>query len=160
MSKMFFRNHHWGAPLRILWKDLGSYCTVRNKNSHNEINDKGNGEFDHTPGLSPLVGQWLPPPISCLAPGGCIHPRLHLKYVPSLVVFALLVVKSWRRACHTTIAFYGVPHWPRVIWKKDSGVLFHTLYVTITNSQLQKKRMLSVIHFNPSRSSFYRDIFC
>jgi len=40
----------------------------------------------------------------------------------------------------------------------DSGVLFHTLYVTVTNSQPQNKRMLIVIHFNPSRSFFYRDL--
>jgi len=44
--------------------------------------------------------------------------------------------------------------------KIDSGVLFHTLCVIITNSQRHKKRMLTVIHFNPSRSSFYtRDLF-
>jgi len=29
----------------------------------------------------------------------------------------------------------------------DSGVLFHTLYATITNSQRQKERMLIVVHF-------------
>jgi len=40
--------------------------------------------------------------------------------------------------------------------KKDSGVLFDTLCITITNSQLQKKRMLIVIHFNYPRS----EIFC
>jgi len=40
----------------------------------------------------------------------------------------------------------------------DLGVLFHTLYVTKTNSQRQKKIMLIVIYFNLSRSSFYRDI--
>jgi len=27
---------------------------------------------------------------------------------------------------------HWAPHWPRVIWKMDSGVLFHTLFVTIT----------------------------
>jgi len=40
----------------------------------------------------------------------------------------------------------------------DSGVLFYILYVTITNSQRQKKRMLIFIHFNTSRSFFYRDL--
>jgi len=34
----------------------------------------------------------------------------------------------------------------------DSGVLFHALYVTITNFQRHKKRILVVIHFNLSRS--------
>jgi len=33
----------------------------------------------------------------------------------------------------------------------DSGVLFHTLYATITNSQRHKKRMFNVTHCNPSR---------
>jgi len=37
----------------------------------------------------------------------------------------------------------------------DSGVLFHTLYVTITNFQHHEKRMLIVIHFNPSSSFFH-----
>jgi len=42
------------------------------------------------------------------------------------------------------------PHWPRVIWKMDSGVLFHEFYATITNSQPHKKRMLLDMHFNQS----------
>jgi len=54
---------------------------------------------------------------------------------------------------------YWVPHWPRVILKMDSGVLFHTLFVIITNFQRQKKRMLIVIHFNPSRSFLYADLW-
>jgi len=37
----------------------------------------------------------------------------------------------------------------------DRGVFFHTLYVKITNSQHHKKRVLIVIHFNPSRLFFY-----
>jgi len=40
----------------------------------------------------------------------------------------------------------------------DLGHLFYTLYVTITNSQRHKKRMFIVIHFNLSRSLFYRDL--
>jgi len=40
----------------------------------------------------------------------------------------------------------------------DSGVFFHTLYVTRTNSQRHKKRMLILIHFNLSRSFFYGDL--
>jgi len=40
----------------------------------------------------------------------------------------------------------------------DSGILFHTLYVTIINSQPQNKRMLIVIHFTHSRSFFYGDL--
>jgi len=42
MSKYFFRNNHWGAPLSIWGAELGCYGTVRNKNSHNETNEKGN----------------------------------------------------------------------------------------------------------------------
>ena len=38
--------------------------------------------------------------------------------------------------------------------ENHSGVLFHTLYVTITDSQRQKKRMLIVIHLKASRSFF------
>jgi len=30
---------------------------------------------------------------------------------------------------HTHITFLLRPHWPRVSWKIDSGLLFHTLYV-------------------------------
>jgi len=41
----------------------------------------------------------------------------------------------------------------------DSGVSFHALYVTTTNSQRHKKRILIVIYFNPSRSFFCRDLF-
>jgi len=52
-----------------------------------------------------------------------------------------------------------ISHWPPVIWKTDSVLLSHILYVTITNYQRHKKRMLMVIHFSPSRSFFYRD-FC
>ena len=57
-----------------------------------------------------------------------------------------------------TAITYWVPHWPRVVWKMDSGVLFHALYVTITNSQRRKKGVLIVINFNPLRSFFYRDL--
>jgi len=38
----------------------------------------------------------------------------------------------------------------------DSGVLFRTLYVTITDSQRQENIILIDIHFNPSCSFFYR----
>jgi len=41
----------------------------------------------------------------------------------------------------------------------DSGVLFHALKVTITNSQRHKKRTFIVINFDPSRSFFCRDLF-
>jgi len=40
----------------------------------------------------------------------------------------------------------------------DSGVLFHTLYVTITNSQRHEKKMVIVIHFNHSSSLFQEGI--
>jgi len=53
-----------------------------------------------------------------------------------------------------------VPHWPCVIWKMDSGVLFHTLYVTITNSQPHKKIIVIIILFNLcySRASKLRSV--
>jgi len=41
----------------------------------------------------------------------------------------------------------------------DSGVLVHILRAKITNSQRCKKRMLIVIHFNPSRLFLYIEIF-
>jgi len=44
--------------------------------------------------------------------------------------------------------------------RKHPGVLFHTLYVTVTKSQCHKRRMFIVIHFNPLRSFFYFQIFC
>jgi len=90
-------------------------------------------------------------------PGCCIYP-IYLKNVTPLVVFGPFAAKSWRRACHTPITYLLSTSPARVIWKIDSGVLFHTLYVTITNSQRQKNRMLIVIHFNLSRSFFYRDL--
>jgi len=40
----------------------------------------------------------------------------------------------------------------------DSGILFHTLHVTITNSQRHEKRMVIVIHFNHSSSLFQEGI--
>jgi len=51
MSKYFFRNHHWGAPVSILGEaKLGYYGTVRNKNSHNENTEKAAVKLsDHTP---------------------------------------------------------------------------------------------------------------
>jgi len=61
---------------------------------------------------------------------------------------------------HSHYIFIKHLNWPRVIWKMDSGVLCHIglLYVPTTNSQPQNKRMLIVIHFNPSRLFFCRDI--
>jgi len=38
----------------------------------------------------------------------------------------------------THIYWVWVLHWPHVTSKMDSGILFHTLYVTITNSQCHK----------------------
>ena len=32
------------------------------------------------------------------------------------------------------LGWIKVRHWPRVIWNMDSGVLFHALYATITNT--------------------------
>jgi len=40
----------------------------------------------------------------------------------------------------------------------DSGILLHTLYVTITNSQHHEKGMVIVIHFNHSSSFFQEGI--
>jgi len=66
--------------------------------------------------------------------------------------------RRWSYLATLTLHIYWAPRWPRAIWKVKSGVLFHTLYVTITNSQRHKKRMLIVIHFYLSRSFFYRDL--
>jgi len=41
----------------------------------------------------------------------------------------------------------------------DSGVLFHKLYVTMTNPQRHKNGMLMVLPFNPSCSFFHRETF-
>jgi len=57
-----------------------------------------------------------------------LHPLLYLKRVSPLVVFG--------PPCCEILA-------------TDSGVLFHTLYATITSSQRKKKRTFIVIHFNP-----------
>jgi len=46
----------------------------------------------------------------------------------------------------------------RLIWKMGSGVLLHKLYVTITNSQRHKEKIIIVIYFNLSRSFFYGDL--
>jgi len=82
------RNIFYKSPLGALkafWgADLDCYGTVRNKKSHNETNEKGTGESDHTPGPSAVGVQWCPPPISCLTPGCCIHPVLYLKNVAPL----------------------------------------------------------------------------
>ena len=40
---------------------------------------------------------------------------------------------------------YWEPRWRRVIWKMDSGVLFHTLYVTITNLNAIKRSSFTLI---------------
>ena len=77
---IFFRNHHWGS-VSILGADLGCYGTVRSKNSHSETNQKGSGESDHTPGLSPVGGSWCPAPHFMFGPVCCIHPILYLKIV-------------------------------------------------------------------------------
>ena len=119
--EIFFRNHHWGGA------GLGCYGTIRNKNSHNETNEKGSGESDDTPGSSPVGCQWCPPPISCLAPGCCIHPILCLKMWPTHVVFGPLLRNPGDGPVTLPLHIYWVPHRPRVIWKMDSGVLFHTL---------------------------------
>ena len=46
------------------------------------------------------------------------------------------------------------------IWKMDSGVLFHTLYATITNFQRHKKRMLIAIHSILALILLSIEIFC
>jgi len=40
----------------------------------------------------------------------------------------------------------------------DPGVLFDALYITITESQRHKKKILIFIHFDPSRSFFSIEI--
>jgi len=64
----------------------------------------------------------------------------------------------WLRTCHTPITYLLSTSLASCNLKMDSGVLFHTLYVIITISQYQKKRIAIVIHFNPSRSFFYIDL--
>ena len=86
-----------------------------------------------------------------------------LFWIPSMSGTKTATMKLTKRAAvklseHThPLHIYWVPHWPCVIWKIDSGDFFHTLYVTITNYQRHKKRMLIVIHYNFSRSFLYRD---
>ena len=58
---------------------------------------------------------------------------------------------NWRKRQRwiylTTLQLYinWKPHWPRVILKMHSGVLFHRLHGKINNSQSHEKRMLMVI---------------
>ena len=59
---------------------------------------------------------------------------------------------------HTPITYLLSTSLASCIWKMDSGVIIHTLYVIIDNSQHYKKTMLIVIRFNPSRSFFCRDL--
>ena len=63
--------------------------------------------------------------------------------------------QRWSYLTTLTLHIYWIPHWPRESWKMDSGVFFHTLCVTKTNSQRHKKRLPIVIHFNLSRSFVY-----
>ena len=54
--------------------------------------------------------------------------------------------QRWSYLNTLTLHIYWVPHWPRVIWQMDSGVLFHT-YVPLTNPLRHKKRMNIVVRF-------------
>jgi len=64
--------------------------------------------------------------------------------------------QRWSYLTTATLHIYWVwvSHWPRVIWKMDSGVLFHT-YTQKYRFLRHKKRKLIVIHFHFSRSFFY-----
>ena len=61
-----------------------------------------------------------------------IHKRITLIAMPSISqteTVTMTLTKRHRWSYMTTLPshIYWVPHWPRVIWKIDSGVLFHTL---------------------------------
>jgi len=65
------------------------------------------------------------------------HKHITLFWMPSIsgtktVTMMLTKMQRWSYLTTLTLHIYWVPHWPRVI---NSGVLFHALYVTITNSQ-------------------------
>ena len=91
-----------------------------------------------------------------------IHKHITLFSIPSISGTKTVTVtrtkrQRWKLCDHTPITYSlsTLSHWPRVVWKMDLGVLFHTLYATITNSQRNKQRIFVFIHFNPSRSLFY-----
>ena len=89
-----------------------------------------------------------------------IHKHVTLFSIPSIsgtktVTITLTKRQWWSYMTTLPLHIYWVPHWPRVIWKMDLGILFHTLYEAINNSQRNKNRTLIVIHFNTSRSFFY-----
>ena len=151
--EIFFRNHHCGGLISI----FGGQIWAGTKTVTMRLTKKAGVN------LSTLKGrrQW----------GPVVSP--HFMFGPRLLHTSNIVFKKFRHSCGfwppllrnpgdvpatLPLHIYWVHQWPRVTWKMDSGVLFHTLYVTITNSQRQKKRMLIVIHFNPSRSFFYRDL--
>ena len=77
----------------------------------------------------------------------------------TFIVFTAYLTVTNKKQQDRDLGWMKVPHWLRVIWKTYSGILFHTLYLAITKSQRHKKRVLIVIHFNPSRSFFYTDLF-
>ena len=82
-------------------------------------------------------------------------PEVAIATVQARLVFTPYLTVTNKKHQEIDLGWTKIPHWPGVIWKIGLGVLFHTLYLTITNSQLHKKRVLIVIHFNPSRSFFY-----
>ena len=105
-------------------------------------------------------GQWCPAPPFHVWSTVAAYIQYCIEKCGPLVVLAPLPLLRNPGGGPATLPLHihWASHWPRVIWKMDSAVLFHRLYVTIINSQRQKKRMLIVIHFNPSRSFFYRDL--
>jgi len=94
-----------------------------------------------------------------------IHKNISLLWIPSISATKTVTLKLTKKAAaklsdhtHSRLHIYGIPHWPYVICKMDSGVFSYKWYVTITNSQHHKKRMLIVIRFNASRYFFHRNL--
>ena len=105
MSEYFLEITNGGPCKHFGGTDLGCYGTVRNKNSHNESNEKGSGESDRT---------------------------------------------STAILLSTSLASCDL----------KNGFRRSVSHIICINSKFStsEKRMLIVIHFDPSRSFFYRDL--
>jgi len=69
-----------------------------------------------------------------------IHKHITLFSIPSIsgtktVTMTLAKRKRWSYMATLPLHICWVPYWRGAMWKMNSGVLFHTLYVTIINSQ-------------------------
>jgi len=80
------------GPCKHFWEaNLSCYNTVKNKNSHNETNEKASGESDHTPGTSPTGGQSCPPSSFMLGPRLLHIANIVFKNVPPCAFWPLLL---------------------------------------------------------------------